>query len=908
MVQTTRFFTRFMGRWLMALLLVMLSSLATKAAEAYACYTSSNSTLTFYYDDLRSSRTGRTYDLNTGSNDPGWYTDNTYSSIKKVVFNSSFANARPTSTYRWFSMTESITGISNLNTEDVTNMSFMFNSCYHLTTLDVSHFNTANVTSMYGMFFSCRELTSLDLSNFNTSKVTDMHNMFHDCSGLTSLDVSNFNTSKVTDMRYMFYRCSSLTSLDVTQFNTTNVTRMSCMFYGCSSLTSLDLSNFNTVNVTNMFGMFNGCSDLTTIYAGSDWTTNAVTTSTGMFENCTSLVGGMGTTYDANHVDAAYAHIDGGPANPGYLSEPVVEAYACYTPSNTTLTFYYDNQRGSRPGTTYDLNEGSNEPGWYNDLYDQSTNYLPITRVVFDPSFANARPTSTYCWFSAMEDVESIEGLEYLNTSEVTNMGYMFSECRSLTSLDLSNFNTAKVTNMEGMFYYSWGLMKLDLSSFNTAKVTDMGFMFSQCRDLTSLDLSNFNTAKVTDMGYMFYGCMSLTSLDVSSFDTAKVTDMGYMFYGCMWLTSLDVSSFNTAKVTNMKSMFKDCNYLTYIYADNGWSTAAVTSSDFMFDDCFSLVGGMGTTYDENHVDATRAHIDGGPSNPGYFTDVNAPRAYACYTPGNTTLTFYYDNQCSSRPGTTYDLVNVTPGWFRDLYDESTSSLPMTRVVFDPSFAGARPTSTYGWFTLMQSLESIEGIEYLNTSEVTSMSFMFYWCFGLTSLDLSNFNTSNVTTMADMFDGCYRLTSLDLSSFSTAAVTDMSDMFTSCESLTTIYAGSGWSTAAVTSSDLMFDDCINLVGGMGTTYDENHVNAARAHIDGGPSNPGYFTAKSSFLRGDVNGDGQVKIGDVTALINYLLSGDALGINLQAADCDQNGEIKIGDVTALINYLLSGSWN
>ena len=138
----------------------------------------------------------------------------------------------------------------------------------------------------------------------------------------------------------------------------------------------------------------------------------------------------------------------------------------------------------------------------------------------------------------------------------------------------------------------------------------------------------------------------------------------------------------------------------------------------------------------------------------------------------------------------------------------------------------------------------------------------------------------------------------------------MQYMFYGCESLTTIYAGSGWSTDGLNSldySDGMFYDCTSLVGGMGTTYDENYMDAARAHIDGGPSNPGYFTAKSSFLRGAVNGDGQVKISDVTALINYLLSGDASAINLQSADANQDGHVKISDVTALINYLLSGTW-
>ena len=123
-----------------------------------------------------------------------------------------------------------------------------------------------------------------------------------------------------------------------------------------------------------------------------------------------------------------------------------------------------------------------------------------------------------------------------------------------------------------------------------------------------------------------------------------------------------------------------------------------------------------------------------------------------------------------------------------------------------------------------------------------------------------------------MFQDCRSLTSLDLSSFNTSKVTDMSYMFSDyCSNLHTIYVGNGWSTAAVTNSDRMFYYCSNLVGGQGTTYDENHVDKTYAHIDGGPSNPGYFTDKNASLRGDVNGDAEVAINDVSALIDYLLT-------------------------------------
>ena len=878
------------------------------APEAYACYTPSNTTLTFYFDNLRSTRTGKTYDMNTDYSAPRWVSDGISANITKAVITPSFADARPTSTHSWFSgmkNLQSITGMEYLNTNEVTDMAGMFVDCYVLQSLDVSSFNTSKVTDMEYMFDHMNALTSLDLINFNTSMVTNMHAMFWDCEALTSVDVSSFNTSNVTDMSLMFSQCNKLTSVDLSSFNTSKVTKMNRMFESCYRLTSLNLSSFNTSKVTYMSWMFFSCDKLKTIYVGNGWSRGAVTDSDDMFHYCTSLEGGQGTTFDENHVDAAYAHVDGGPSYPGYLTRDpnVPEPYACYTPASTTLTFYCDKLRSSRPGTTYDLNEDDNEPGWYTDGTNDN-----VTKVVFHSSFANALPTSTLQWFGMMSNLRSITGITYLNTENVATMSSMFLNCSSLTSLDLSGFNTAHVANMGDMFYGCTGLTSLDLSGFNTANVTNMAAMFYGCTGLRNLDLFGFNTAHVSSMRNMFYDCSGLTSLDLSDFNTSEVTDMGWMFAGFSGLTSLDLSNFNTANVTNMKHMFRGCNNLTTILAGCAWSTAAVTDSERMFYNCTSLVGGQGTTYSSSHVDAAYAHIDGGSSNPGYFTAIT--EAYACYTPSNTTLTFYYDDLYYTRPGTTYSLVDGMPEWYNDLLDLNISSLPMTRVAFDPSFAGARPTSTYAWFANMSNLQSITGMEYLNTSEVIDMYAMFYECSGLTTLDLSNFNTANVVNMCAMFYYCNGLTTLDLSSFNTAKVIDMSGMFLGCESLTTIYAGSGWSTDGLNSLDdsyRMFYVCTSLVGGMGTTYDENYMDAARAHIDGGPSNPGYFTAKSSFLRGDVNGDGQVKIGDVTALINYLLSHDASGVNLDAADTNQNGGINISDVTALVNYLLSGSW-
>ena len=983
--------------------------------EAYACYTPDNTTLTFYHDNLRSSRSGITYDLkHTEYIAPDWQNEAIKANVTKVVFDPSFAGVRPTTTHHWFyemSNLQNIMGLNYLNTSEVIDMRSMFHGCSSLTSLDVGSFNTSNVTNMQSMFANCYQLESLNLSNFNTVNVTDMNAMFSQCNSLSSLDLSHFNTSKVADMKFMFIDCYRLESLDLGSFNTSQVTDMSWMFYDCHHLR--------------------------TIYVGNGWSTAAVTESVDMFNDCYDLVGGKGTTFDANHIDKTYAHLDGGTNNPGYFTAAGTEAYAYYSADNTTLYFCYDPYRNSHVGTTYSLNEGSNKPDWVVD----GTN-ANVTKVVFDYSFAAARPTTTFSWFYNMMNLYTISGVNYLNTSEVTNMAYMFYYCTKMTNLDLSHFNTSQVTDMSSMFY--------------------------NCYRLVSLDLSTFNTANVTSMRYMFSSCASLKSLDLSSFNTSNVTNMRYMFDGCSEMTSLNLGSFNTSKVTTMQSMFSNCNKLQTIYAGNDWSTAAVTSSSSMFNVCSSLVGGKGTTYDANHIDKAYAHLDGGPSNPGYLT-LAGTEAYACFTPADSTVTFYYDNLRNSRPGTTYKMNTNSsiPGW-----THYGNYVNVAKMVFDPSFAAARPTSTYRWFYNMTNLKSITGLNYLNTSEVTNMDDMFTNCKLLTSLDLSSFNTSkvvymgwmfsgctnlrtiyvgdgwntaavtsssdmfwnctslvggkgttfdanhidkayahidggpsdpgyltdinapaepeayacytssnttltfyydteryfrtgttydmnegmedpgwdtdgsytsvtqvvfdpsfadarptstcswfwgmtnllsitgmdclnteDVTTMWGMFRNCSSVTTLDVSSFNTSRVTNMLGMFADCSNLTTIYGGDGWNTASVGTSGSMFLNCTRLVGGQGTVYDANHVDKRYAHIDGGTSNPGYLTDKNAILLGDVNGDGNVGVADVTALVDYVLTGNSTGINLEVSDVDGDGVIGIGDVTAIIDIIL-----
>ena len=187
-----------------------------------------------------------------------------------------------------------------------------------------------------------------------------------------------------------------------------------------------------------------------------------------------------------------------------------------------------------------------------------------LTSLSFTSAFNGAIPniTDMSSMFSNCKTLTSLD-LSNFDTSKVTSMNYMFSQCSALTSLDLSNFDTSKVTKMYYMFFFCRALTSLDLSNFDTSKVTSMSSMFSHCNALTSLNLSSFDTSNVTSMDSMFEYCSSLTSLDLSNFNTSNVTSMDSMFCGCSSLTSLNLSSFDTSKVTSMSSMFSHCNALT---------------------------------------------------------------------------------------------------------------------------------------------------------------------------------------------------------------------------------------------------------------------------------------------------------------------------------------------------------
>ena len=566
----------------------------------------------------------------------------------------------------------------------------------------------------------------------------------------------SFANARPKSTEFWFSDARYLTEIvDIKYLNTSNVTNMRWMFEMCIYLTSLDVSNFDTGNVTDMSVMFNGCVRLTSLDV-SNFDTSNVTNMYAMFTDCDGL-----TSLDVSHFD---------------------------TSNVTNMSWMF--------------------------LHCAGLTSLDVS------SFNTSKVTDMSQMFSRCTGLTSLD-VSNFNTSKVTDMSQMFYDCDGLTSLDLSHFDTGYVTNMESMFQSCELLRELDLSSFDTGKVTDMSCMFDGCNSLTSLDLSHFDTRNVTDMPCMFRSCGSLTSLDLSHFDTGNVTNMESMFQSCELLRELDLSSFDTGRVTDMWSMFGSCYILESVYVSDKWTTANVTSGDGVFYRCERLVGGMGTAvlavYEPGQMDYTYARIDGGPDAPGYLTDIadRVDREFAVFDSEAGTLTFMYGKMPGGLNVFHADNIRFNPN--EPYNPEYWDCEQIKKVIFDPSFANARPKSTAFWFYRAYLLSDIVGIEYLNTSEVTDMSHMFDNCGSLTSLDLSTFDTGNVTDMEKMFYDCYNLE--------------------------TIYASDKWSIANVTEGEYTFESCRKLLGGMGTAYAYDKKDYTFARIDGGEEAPGYFTKK-----------------------------------------------------------------
>ena len=424
-----------------------------------------------------------------------------------------------------------------------------------------------------------------------------------------------------------------------------------------------------------------------------------------------------------------------------------------------------------------------------NKVYNLSFNYP--TSITF------GNPIKISSWgITTKDNLTEIRGLNFVDTSSVTDMSWMFGSCSKLTSLDLSSWVVSNVTNMSNMFYYCSSLTSLNLSSWDVSNVTNMSGMFDYCGSIQQLNLSGWDTLKVTNMSSMFSSCSSIQQLDLSSWVVSNVTDMNHMFYLCRALRQLNLSGWDTSKVTNMSSMFSSCGSLASLNL-SGWDVSKVTNMGNMFDYCGSLTSLNLSSWDVSNVTNMGSMF----CYCGSLRQLNL----SGWDVSNVTGMGYMFKECNSLTSldglSGWDVSKVTNMGNMFGGCSSLASLDLSGWVV------SNVTDMSSMFSSCGSLRQLN-LSGWDVSKVTNMGHMFYSCSPLASLDLSGWNASNVTDMSYMFSNCKALTSLDLSGWNVSNVTDMSWMFGSCSKLTSLNL-SGWDVSRMNYYDMdsTFSSC-----------------------------------------------------------------------------------------------------
>ena len=709
--------------------------------------------------------------------------------IKTVTFRNTI---RPLATSQWFYKCENLTAINNLenlNTTAITDMSMMFGGCSALTSLDVSGFNTRKVTSMRGMFEDCASLTALDISAFDTSNVTNMSAMFKGCSGLTTLSLDALDTSRVTDMSNLFRDCASLKALDLSSFQTDSLTDMSYMFRGCASMETLNVSAFDTSKITDMKYLFSGCASLKALDLSAF--------NTASVKDMQHMFAGTGVTE--------------------------LDLHAFDTSAVTTMKGMF---QGSALVTLNLTQEDTS--GW--------------------------------------------------KTSAVTDMSEMFRDCSALKTVNVAvgAFSTDAVKSSENMFTGAVNIVGGRGTAYDAAHI-DKGYAridfgkrepgYFTDPNMVVLTFDANDSAEAPAEGVMEE---LLCSKGVAEQLPANAfTRGGYDFTG--WNTKPDgagTAYADEAMITLTDDLTLYAQWVKKVVLTFDANDSAEDPAEGVMED---IIASKGSTEEIPANAFTREGYDfkgwntkSDGSGKAYaegdsitLTDDMTLYAQWDYSFMENLYAILYSDgelvfQWNDKPAEGRDAVKVyvtdRAGYsdnraaqnnFRAWYNEAAQ---INTVTFAKRI---QPDDIAQWFQDCDSLTQINNLEKLDTSLVKDMSNLFAGCESLTEVNLRTFDTANVTNMESMFEGCESIRELDLRSFNTANVKYMESMFSGCEELTTILASKDFVTGSVTDGDSMFMDCNSLVGGSGTRFSENYTDKSYAHVDGGTSNPGYFTGADS---------------------------------------------------------------
>ncbi len=725
-----------------------------------------DSTLTFYYGE----------NVPTGTNVyvPGCYR-NASKKIKHVIFDESFKKFAPLSCSGWFCDCDSLIDIKGLE-----------------------YLNTQNVVDMSSMFESCRSLKILDLSGFDTHNVTDMRYMFRWCDNLKTIYVGdNWNTNLVKNAWELFYRCSVVGGEGTYNYSQYRY-------------------NYDMLK----YARIDGGRDNPGLFTRADKKPISLQTA-----DSEVFISDKVIPYVIQE-DSVLTFYYGKPKKKTECIENwkvkiIVfdSSYINYYPKSCEKMFSnYYNLTGIIGMERY-LNTDSVTS--MESMFRDCRELIQLNLSNFNTSLV----TNMNCMFCDCNKLKTLD-LSSFDTRNVVTTGSMFVDCYCLEELNLSNFNTESDTIMSCMFLNCVSLQNLDIQHFTTNNVKEMNYVFAGCENLRNLDLSSFNTSNVTEMHALFTNCRNITELDLSNFDTRKVKDMGVMFAECTNLQTIYVS--DTWSVNSLDTTM-DC----YSWFGFGTFVDYLTGRKCLFNGCISLVGGNGTAFNLIHTGNEYAKIDEGEFSPGYFTLKGSEKwqkkPYVVFK--GSTLTFYYGN----KPEGAYNLnIFYPPEWqekaqlikkvvfhksFAQYYPVSCAEwfsmcTNLTEIVgMKENLKTDSVTDMSAMFSNCFKLRNLD-LSGFNTSNVTSMKEMFYCCESLESIDFQGFNTQNVKTMSFMFYKCKNLKDIHLDGFNTTNAVVMYKMFGGCSSIEQINLSSFdfSNNECVNKRNLagMFEDCANL--------------------------------------------------------------------------------------------------
>ncbi|MBO4850955.1 MAG: C10 family peptidase [Prevotella sp.] len=646
------------------------------------------------------------------------------------------------------------------------------------------------------------------------------------------LDMFNHEIQKKTSVTKVVFDAS---------FASYRPTTTDYWFEGFSALTTLSsITNLNTSSTTDMGCMFKGCKSLKSISLSS-FNTSKVTSMYSMFDGCSSLTTLDLSTFDMSKVTSS-----------NYMLRDCSALKSITIPATmTNASAYAFSGVGSATS--------------------------PCT-IIAPSGFKFGVDLSGVCfWWKSgcffLKDHEVAYGL-YIDTENKLAFHYDAKPwSRTGTKYSLNTGTTKPEWNSNAATI----TLVAFAETFSNVRPTSTYRWFDGMTNLTNIrNIKYLNTSNVTNMFYMFKNCQKLTSIDLSGFNTANVTDMSYMFDGCSSLTTLDLSKFDMSKVTSSNSMAYDCKELKKVIIPATMANASA-----------STFSGVGSTTSPCTITAPSG-FDFGTSidelyfryKTGYFFLEGNKVSYALLA--DSTLKFYHDALPWTRTGTKYSLPKTTTiGW-------SGAKSSYSKVVFDESFAEARPPITSRWFMFHSSLTKVEGMENLNMSEVTSNTEMFYGCSKLSSITLPG----TITHLdKSIFQGCTKLEEIDIP----AGVESIGDMaFNNCSSLVRVSVGF---TDPLPITMQTFSNRKNAYLTVPGGYRE-----AFAAADYWKEFKG-INEDSAFAKGDVNHDGVISVSDVTLLVDYLIGNHPENFHAENGDINNDGIISIADVQTLVDNIM-----